>query len=152
MKTLHTRPMLLALTLSASVLAQTQAPAFTVSTHLISSSAATSLPTDAQMTDPASTDWLSTGRDFGGQRHSPLKQINAGNAASLQKVCTLDLHLSTTFETSLIEVGGTLYFTTPSGTYAADATTCKLRWHTEYAYRTRSSTRPSGGWRSTRGG
>ena len=134
MKTLHTRPMLLALTLSASVLAQTQAPAFTVSTHLISSSAATSLPTDAQMTDPASTDWLSTGRDFGGQRHSPLKQINAGNAASLQKVCTLDLHLSTTFETSLIEVGGTLYFTTPSGTYAADATTCKLRWHTEYAY------------------
>jgi alcohol dehydrogenase (cytochrome c) len=134
MKTLPARPVLLALTLSASVLAQTQAPAFTVSTHLIRSSAATALPTDAQMTDPASTDWLSTGRDLGGQRHSPLKQINAGNAASLQKVCTLDLHLSTTFETSLIEVGGTLYFTTPSGTYAADATTCKLRWHTEYAY------------------
>ncbi|MFC4453963.1 pyrroloquinoline quinone-dependent dehydrogenase [Deinococcus sonorensis] len=128
------RLLTLTLTLAAVALAQQHAPPFTPSTTVVSPQASSSAPTDAQLTDPASTDWLSTGRDLGSQRHSPLRQINTGNAAQLKEVCTLDLHLSTTFETSLIEAGGVLYFTTPSGTYAADAATCKIRWHSEYRY------------------
>ncbi|ULH13875.1 PQQ-binding-like beta-propeller repeat protein (plasmid) [Deinococcus sp. KNUC1210] len=124
----------LALALCAAALAQAHAPAFVPSTRTISTAASSSEPTDAQLADPESADWLATGHDLGSQRHSPLKQINTTNAAQLRKVCTLDLHLSTTFETSLVEMGGTLFFTTPSGTYAADAATCKLRWHSEYAY------------------
>ncbi|THF87830.1 pyrrolo-quinoline quinone [Deinococcus sp. KSM4-11] len=125
------------LTLCTVALAQgdpQHAPPFTPSTQTFSAVASTSTPTDAQLTDPATTDWPTTGRDPGSQRHSPLKQITTANVATLKKLCTLDLHLSTTFETSLVEVGGTLYFTTPSGTYAADATNCKVIWHEEYRY------------------
>ncbi|MGI8746932.1 MAG: pyrroloquinoline quinone-dependent dehydrogenase [Deinococcus sp.] len=130
---MKSRFLTLPLALSAVVLAQ-QAPAFTPSTTVLSATSSGSGPGDAQLRDPASTEWLTTGHDLGSQRHSPLGQINAGNAAQLKKVCTLDLHLATTFETSLVESGGTLYFTTPSGTYATDATSCKLLWHSEYRY------------------
>lgn len=78
--------------------------------------------------DPPGSDWPSYNRTVQGDRYSPLDQINTSNVAGLRAVCTYDLRDTLSFQTGPLVIGGVMYFTTDSSTYAIDATTCALRW------------------------
>ncbi len=82
-------------------------------------------------------DWVSYGRDPGGQRFSPLDAINRRNVGSLHVAWTFrtgDAYQPkngrpTAFEATPLYVNGTLYLATPLGrVIALDPVTGKERW------------------------
>ncbi|HTE18974.1 MAG TPA: pyrroloquinoline quinone-dependent dehydrogenase [Armatimonadota bacterium] len=85
---------------------------------------------------PAREDWPSVGRDAGGTRYSPLRQINRKNVRELQVAWTyhtgdLPRQGPSTIECTPLVVGGTMYLTTVSGrprVVALDAATGRQRW------------------------
>ncbi|HXS72823.1 MAG TPA: PQQ-binding-like beta-propeller repeat protein [Rhodanobacteraceae bacterium] len=81
--------------------------------------------------DPAS-DWGSYNKTLAGDRYSPLAQITPANVGALRQVCAFQLDAPVNMQSSLVEIGGTLYFSTLQDTYAADAKTCALRWRHTY--------------------
>lgn len=81
---------------------------------------------------PADTNWPSYNGTVNGQRYSPLDQINAQNVTSLKEVCRLKVDDSGPFQTGLIQIDGTLYFTNAHDTVAVDAKDCTVRWRTVY--------------------
>jgi glucose dehydrogenase len=85
----------------------------------------------AQQATPGS-EWLSYNNGLHGQRFSPLKQIDAGNAARLGEVCRVQIDGPGSFHAGLIVQGGTIYTATPRETVALDATNCALRWKFDY--------------------
>jgi alcohol dehydrogenase (cytochrome c) len=76
----------------------------------------------------ADGDWPNYDRNYTGDRYSPLSEITAKNVTTLQPLCTYDSGTKTGFETGLVAVSGTLFFTTLDSTFAIDAANCKLRW------------------------
>ena len=78
-------------------------------------------------------EWLSYNNGLHGQRYSPLKQINAGNAARLGQVCRVQVDGPGSFHSGLVVQGNTIFAATPRDTVALDASTCELRW--KFAYR-----------------
>ena len=85
----------------------------------------------AQTANPGG-EWLSYNNGLHGQRYSPLKQIDATNAARLAQVCRVQIDGPGSFHGGLIVQGDTIYTGTPRETVALDATTCALRWKFEY--------------------
>lgn len=85
----------------------------------------------AQQATPGG-EWLSYNNGLHGQRYSPLKQIDARNAARLGEVCRVQIDGPSSFHAGLIVQGDTLYTATPRETVAIDATTCELRWKFTY--------------------
>ena len=81
--------------------------------------------------DPAS-DWGAYNKTRSGNRYSPQAQITADNVTGLKQVCAFTLDQPVNMQSSLVEIGGTLYFTTLQDTYAVDAGTCALRWRHTY--------------------
>jgi alcohol dehydrogenase (cytochrome c) len=81
---------------------------------------------------PGSADWPMYNRDFNATRFSPLSEITPKNVANLHQVCSYVLPEPSTFESSLVEVSGTLYFTTSEYTYALDAGNCGLKWRVRH--------------------
>jgi len=77
-------------------------------------------------------EWLSYNNGLHGQRYSPLKQIDATNAATLGQLCRVQIDGPGSFHGGLIVQGDTIYTGTPRETVALDATTCALRWKFEY--------------------
>src|SRR5688572_21325473 len=82
-------------------------------------------------------DWRAYGRDPGGERFSPLNDINRKNVASLQVAWTFrtgDAYRPqngrpTAFEATPLHVDGTLYLSTPVGrVIALDPLTGQQRW------------------------
>lgn len=86
----------------------------------------------------AETDWPGYNRTLPGDRFSPLTEINRSNVARLQSVCAYTLPEVTALQTGPIVVGGTMYFTTDTISYAIDAATCSEKWR-----QVRHSTSPS---------
>ena len=78
--------------------------------------------------NPSAGDWPSYGRDYGSTGYSPLLEIQRNNVTKLHQICSYSLPEQATFESSLVVVGGTMYFTTAQYTYALDASNCNLRW------------------------
>ena len=85
----------------------------------------------------ADSDWTAYGGDAGGQKYSPLKQINLENIASLEIAWTFHTgdayqpkhDRATAFEATPLYVDGTLYIGTPLGrVIALDPMTGKERW------------------------
>lgn len=76
--------------------------------------------------------WPSYNNRLDGQRHSPLKQINATNVAQLGEVCRVQVDGPTSFHSGLVVVDGAIYVATGRETVALDATSCALRWKFEY--------------------
>ena len=76
------------------------------------------------------TQWAMYGRDYNEQRFSPLKQINADNAAELGLAWFGDLaERGGVYETTPVVVDGRIFVTTPwSKVYAFDAQTGKRLW------------------------
>jgi quinohemoprotein ethanol dehydrogenase len=74
--------------------------------------------------------WMSYGRDYSEQRHSPLKQITADNAGRLGLAWYADLaERGGSYETTPVAVDGRLFVTAPwSKVYAFDAKTGKQLW------------------------
>ncbi|MFM1885404.1 MAG: hypothetical protein RL026_561 [Pseudomonadota bacterium] len=72
--------------------------------------------------------WLTYNNRLDGQRWSPLKEINAANAARLGEVCRLQVDGPTSFHSGLIVADGLIYTNTGRETVAMDATDCSLRW------------------------
>ena len=81
---------------------------------------------------PGDTNWTSYNENVNGQRFVDLNQITVANAAKLGEVCRLKVDETGAFHTSILEIGGLLYFTTATDTLAVDATNCKLRWRHHY--------------------
>src|SRR4051812_44130489 len=73
-------------------------------------------------------DWPSYGRTVAGDRFSPLAQIDRGNVARLQQVCTYVLPDVAALQTGPLVVDGTMYFTTDTISYAIDGATCQEKW------------------------
>ena len=85
-------------------------------------------------TGSSGQEWHSYGRDPGGMRFSPLKQINRTNVQQLQRAWTYELPATPSdgiaaFESTPLMVGDVLYFATPAGqAIALDAETGKQLW------------------------
>jgi len=75
-----------------------------------------------------SAEWPGYNGDLAATRFSPLSEINPGNVKDLRPACTYDTGETTAFQSGLLMVQGTLYFTTYNTTYAVDASTCALKW------------------------
>jgi len=73
--------------------------------------------------------WMSHGRTYDEQRHSPLKAINQGNVNQLGLAWSYKLDLDRGIEATPIVVDGVMYTTGPfSVVYALDARNGKLLW------------------------
>src|SRR5438552_18762408 len=100
----------------------------------------------AQLLDPEAlkkppTDtWPTYNGDFTGQRHSPLKQINASNVKNLGLVWTHRVELGQISRAQQSDEGhrlkatpllvkGVLYFTTTYNVWAMDARSGRELWH-----------------------
>jgi alcohol dehydrogenase (cytochrome c) len=86
----------------------------------------------AQVAAPAPSpgDWPSYNRTLAGERYSPLAEITTANVARLRTICSYTLPEVTSLQTGPIVVGGTMYFTTDTISYAIDASSCAEKWKT----------------------
>jgi quinohemoprotein ethanol dehydrogenase len=82
--------------------------------------------------DPAAKvtdEWGAHGGDHSEQRHSPLKQINAGNVTQLGVAWYADIPEKGGYQTTPLIVDGLMVVTTPwSKAYAYDAKTGAFKW------------------------
>lgn len=88
-------------------------------------------PTMARAPDPY-RDWLAYNNSRAGDRYVALGQIDTANVDRLRRACVFQLDAPVNMQAGLIEVAGTLYFTTLEDTYAIDARDCRLRWRHTY--------------------
>jgi alcohol dehydrogenase (cytochrome c) len=77
---------------------------------------------------PQRNDWRSYNRTLAGDRFSPLAQITRSNVGRLRAVCSYTLPEVTSLQTGPLVVGGVMYFTTDTISYAIDAATCAEKW------------------------
>jgi alcohol dehydrogenase (cytochrome c) len=80
----------------------------------------------------ASAEWLTFNGSYSASRFSPLKQITTRNVKSLRQVGAYQLPETTSFQAGPVMVGNTIYVTTATATYALNARTGKLRWHSRF--------------------
>jgi alcohol dehydrogenase (cytochrome c) len=80
----------------------------------------------------ANTEWLTFNGDYSANRFSPLKQITKRNVKSLRQVGRYQLPETTSFQAGPVMVGRAIYVTTATATYAVDAISGKLRWHSKF--------------------
>ena len=73
-------------------------------------------------------DWPSYNRTLAGDRFSPLTEINRANVAGLTQLCAYTLPEVSALQAGPVVVGGRIYFTTDTITYAIDAATCAESW------------------------
>ena len=62
--------------------------------------------------EPPAADWPMYAHDYNSTRYSQLSEITPKNVAGLKQVCSYALPEQATFESSLVAIDGTLYFTT----------------------------------------
>lgn len=86
--------------------------------------------TDAGMASDAN--WPSFNRTLAADRFSPLQEINRENVTGLVHKCEYPLPAPTSFQTGPLAIDGVLYFTSPGGSFAIDAATCKERWRVSH--------------------
>src|SRR5262245_19934950 len=110
-----------------------RSPALSVAAVLL----ATAISVNSQTTGQQNGEWLAYGSDAGGERYSPLEDVNRKNVASLQVAWTFrtgDAYQPprgrpTAFEATPLYVDGTLYLSTPLGrVMALDPVTGRQRW------------------------
>jgi PQQ-dependent dehydrogenase (methanol/ethanol family) len=80
----------------------------------------------------AATDWPMYAGDYASTGASSLSEITPRNVSTLKPICSYKLPEVSTFESSLVAVNGTLYFTTSDDTYAVDAAVCTLKWRAHH--------------------
>jgi alcohol dehydrogenase (cytochrome c) len=75
-----------------------------------------------------SGDWTFYNGSLSGERYSPLNQITRSNVAQLRQSCVFETTDTVSFQSGIVAVGGTLYFTAFNTTYAVDGSTCQEKW------------------------
>lgn len=83
---------------------------------------------DGLLEPSAGGEWPSYNKSLDGQRYSPLRQINAGNAGQLTEVCRIQLDDKGSFQAGLVVIDGVMYATTATDTIALDAVSCAVIW------------------------
>ncbi len=79
--------------------------------------------------DATPADWLSYSRDYGNQRHSPLRQIDARNVDQLSLAWVWQARSLEKFEATPLVVDGVLYTVqAPNDVVALDAATGRIFW------------------------
>jgi alcohol dehydrogenase (cytochrome c) len=73
-------------------------------------------------------DWPGYNRTPGGDRFSPLSEITRVNVSQIKQQCSYNLPEVTSLQTGPIVIGGTMYFTTDTISYAIDAASCAEKW------------------------
>ena len=84
----------------------------------------------ARLDGQVNGDWPSVGRDPGGQRFSPLTQINRDNVKTLQPAWVFDTG-STGLQVTPLVVGGRMYLTAGSTIFALEPETGTVIWKYE---------------------
>ncbi len=84
---------------------------------------------------PASEDWPSYNKTLTSNRFATLDGINKQNASRLQVTCTFDTGQYTGFTTGLLEIEGSLIFTTEYDIISIDPNDCALKWRTHEDYK-----------------
>ena len=72
-------------------------------------------------------DWATFNRTLAGDRFSPLAEIDRSNVAGLTQLCTYTLPEVAALQAGPVVIGGAMYFSTDTMTYAIDAGTCARR-------------------------
>ena len=90
-------------------------------------------PGDAQLLQMQDADWLTYNRTLGGDRFSPLSQIDVRSAGRLKVACLLQLGELGSFEASPIVYQGRLFITTVHKVFAVDGSNCAVLWSYVYA-------------------
>jgi alcohol dehydrogenase (cytochrome c) len=80
----------------------------------------------------STVDWPLYNGDYQSTRFSQLSDVSPRNVTSLRQVCAYHLPETVTFESGLVAVQGTLYFTAYEYTYAIEAGNCALKWRTRH--------------------
>jgi alcohol dehydrogenase (cytochrome c) len=78
------------------------------------------------------SDWPAYARDHASTSFSPLTEITPANVTSLKQICSYQLPENATFESSLVTINGTMYFTTGTYTYAMNASDCTIKWRVQH--------------------
>jgi alcohol dehydrogenase (cytochrome c) len=73
-------------------------------------------------------DWTMYNGALSGERYSNLNEITTSNVSRLQQACVFETRDTVSFQSGLVAVGGTLYFTAFNTTYAVDGATCQQKW------------------------
>ena len=89
-------------------------------------------PQASQATPPPGFSWPMYDGTYAGDRWSTLDSITTANAKSMKVVCSLPLGETGAFQSGPVIVADTIYVTSMNNTFALDATTCKLKWKSEY--------------------
>lgn len=84
--------------------------------------------TVAAAPDATPGNWSTYNRTLAGDRFSPLAEIDRTNVSQLKSICTYELPEVTSLQTGMLVIGGTMYFTTDTISYAVDASTCAEKW------------------------
>ena len=79
-------------------------------------------------------DWPAYNGTPDAARWSPLAEITVANVSTLHPVCTARLGERAAMQSGPVVIGGTMYVTTATSTYALDAATCARRWTHRYRY------------------
>ncbi len=82
----------------------------------------------AQIADPTPGDWLTYHGLLSGNRHSPLRQINASNVANLAARWSFTIGDSRRLEMTPVVVDGVIYVTAVNEAHALDARTGREIW------------------------
>jgi alcohol dehydrogenase (cytochrome c) len=77
--------------------------------------------------------WLMTNKSYDGHRYVLLDQINRGNVAQLQEVCTFDSQVAAQAQSTPVLYAGRIYLTVGATTIAVDAANCKPLWRHDWA-------------------
>ena len=73
-------------------------------------------------------DWTTYNGSLSGERYSTLNEITPNNVSRLRQICVFETQDTVSFQSGIVAVGGTLYFTTFNTTYAVDGATCREKW------------------------
>ncbi len=93
----------------------------------------------------ASVDWPSFNNDLGSNRYATPALVAKKNVGSLHVICTASFGSVNDFQSGPLAVGGVLYATSLTSTYAVDGATCAKLWTTTYSL-------PAGGYGGTNRG
>ena len=111
-----------------------RAPQGTIETETRNASAPIPNTKVSMPADAASEDWPSYNKTLTSNRFASVDEINKQNAPKLQVTCTFDTGQYTGFSTGLLEVEGSLIFTTEYDIISIDPNDCGLKWRTHEDY------------------
>jgi alcohol dehydrogenase (cytochrome c) len=86
-------------------------------------------PTFAELADPKPGEWPTYHGQLGGNRHSPLREIDTGNVARLASKWIFTIPNARRLEVTPVVVDGVMYVTAANEAFALDARSGRQIWH-----------------------